>query len=100
MDMELTEEIPAAEVIRRMNETSSQGFAVLKGAYVDEKAPKLMAMANYAVYELSGPLAGNMDQEELNTLLEKFNQSDTIIYERFSPKTHRKRIIDVKEHIA
>ena len=42
----------------------------------------------------------NMDQEELNALLEKFNQSDTIIYERFSPKTHRKRIIDVKEHIS
>lgn len=100
MDMELIEEIPVAEVIRSMNEKSSQGFAVLKGAYVDEKAPKLMAMANYAVYELSGPLVGIMDQEELNTLLEKFNQSDTIIYERFSPKTHRKRMIDVKEHIV
>ncbi|MCI1821556.1 MAG: TIGR03936 family radical SAM-associated protein [Megasphaera sp.] len=100
MDMELTEEIPTAEVIRRMNEKSSQGFAVLKGVYVDEKAPKLMAMANYAVYDLSGPLSENMNQEELNTLLETFNQKDNIIYERCSPKTHRKRMIDVKEHVV
>ena len=55
MDMELAEKIPVSDVMARMNETSPQGFTVLDGRYVDPKAPKLMAIANYAVYTCAVP---------------------------------------------
>lgn len=100
MDMELKEKIPVAEVKRRMNEKAQQGFAVLDGRYVDQKAPKLMAMANYAVYTLRGPLTRPLDQAGLNEILAKFNTADEVLYKKVSHKgNHKVRLINVKEHV-
>jgi radical SAM-linked protein len=99
LDMELMEEVPVDDVIERMNQKSPHGFAVLKGAYIDEKAPKLMAMANYSTYELSGPVVGNLSNQELQSLLDRFNEADHILYERISPKNKKSRTIDVKNHV-
>ena len=100
LDMELAEKIPVDEVKQRMNEKSPHGFAVLDGKYVDAKAPKLMAIANYAVYTLRGPLTRNISQDELNEILGKFNAASSVLYEKVSHKgKHRVRTIDVKQHV-
>ena len=78
MDMELAEKIPVSDVMARMNETSPQGFTVLDGRYVDPKAPKLMAIANYAVYTLRGPLKEDLSQDGLNAVLQRFNEAESV----------------------
>ncbi|WP_273061130.1 TIGR03936 family radical SAM-associated protein [Colibacter massiliensis] len=99
MDLELAEEVPLGEVMVRMNSTSPSGFAVLGGKYMDAKAPKLMAVANYAVYILCGPLTAAVNDEELAALLKRFNEATEVFYEKYSPKTKKTRRIDVKEHL-
>lgn len=101
MDMELEEPIPVQEVIDRMNRTSPNGFAVLDGKYVDAKATKLMAAANYAVYDLMGPLQGTTTQEALSAQLNAFNEARDVTYEKTSIKGKQKtRLINVKDHIV
>ena len=72
LDMELAEKLPVPDVMERMNAMSPNGFAVLDGKYVDAKAPKLMAIANYAVYTLRGPLTEDLSQDGLNQILEEW----------------------------
>lgn len=101
MDMELEEPIPVQEVIDRMNRTSPNGFAVLDGKYVDAKATKLMAAANYAVYDLMGPLQGTTTQEALSVQLNAFNEARDVTYEKTSIKGKQKtRLINVKDHVV
>ena len=101
LDMELAEKLPVADVMARMNAMSPQGFAVLDGKYVDAKAPKLMAIANYAVYTLRGPLTEDLSQDGLNQILAKFNDAASVLYEKVSHKgKHRVRTIDVKQHVV
>jgi radical SAM-linked protein len=101
MDMELAEEIPVQEVMERMNAVSPQGFAVLDGQYVDIKAAKLMAMANYAVYILMGPVTGIATTDTVCQALEAFNQAPDVTYEKAAVRgKHKTRLIQVKDHIV
>lgn len=101
LDMELSEKLPVADVMARMNAMAPDGFAVLDGKYVDAKAPKLMAIANYAVYTLRGPLTEDLSQDGLNQILAKFNEAPSVFYEKVSHKgKHRVRTIDVKQHVV
>lgn len=100
MDIELEEELPAAEVIQCMNAKSPDGFAVLDGKYVDPKGMKLMAAANYAVYTLTGPASAGASEEQVQQAVAAFNKAETVQYEKVSVKGKRKtRLIDVKQHV-
>lgn len=100
LDMELAEKIPVQEVMERMNAQSPDGFAVLDGHYIDAKAPKLMAMANYAVYDLFGPATAPLDQAGLDAVLRRFNDDADITFEKVSIKgKHKAREIHVKDHV-
>ena len=90
LDMELAEKIPVQEVMERMNAQSPDGFAVLDGHYIDAKAPKLMAMANYAVYDLFGPATAQLDQSQLDAILRRFNDDPAITFEKVSIKGKHK----------
>ncbi len=101
LDMELQEPVSVEDVIRRMNAASPEGFAVLKGMYIDAKAPKLMAAANYAEYRLQGPMRDGAAQEDVDAALQAFNEVAEVLYERVSPKDKRKvRCINIKHHVA
>ena len=100
MDLDLQEAIPCEEVLRRMNAQAPDGFAVLDGKYIPEKSAKLMALANFSRYTLSGPLHHSITDDELLRLLEQFNDAATVIYKKISPKSHKSKIIDMKKHIA
>lgn len=100
MDMELAEEIPVQEVMERMNTVSPQGFAVLDGQYVDGKATKLMAMANYAIYTLRGPVKGTATTDTVCQALNAFNQAVDVAYEKPAVRgRHKARLIQVKDHV-
>ena len=99
MDMELAETVDVEDVKRRMNEKAPEGFAVLEGHYVSDKAPKLMAIANYAEYLLSGPLTESIEEDVINRRLDVFNKAEEAVYEKYSPKTRKTRYINVKDHV-
>lgn len=100
MDIELTDEIPVTNIISRMNAVSPNGFAVTAGKYIDEKAPKLMAIANYSVYLLTGPTNQALSQAELQTLLDRFNAADQVLFEKVSPKRRKTHTVDIKQHVV
>ena len=98
LDMELRERLPVEDVVEQMNAQSPDGFVVLGGKYVDARAPKLMAMANYAVYRLTGPVQAGYGDDALQKALQAFNDA---MYEKVSPKDARKvRLINVKHHVV
>lgn len=100
MDMELAEKIPVPDVIARMNAKSPHGFAVLDGKYVDPKATKLMAAANYAVYTLLGPKTAGASDDAVQQALTAFNAAAEVLYEKVSVKgKHKVRLINVKQHV-
>ncbi len=100
MDMELETKIPVPEVMERMNTKSPHGFAVLDGKYIDPKATKLMAAANYATYMLLGPTIDGATEEAVQTALQAFNTATEVMYEKVSVKGKKKvRLIDVKQHV-
>lgn len=100
LDMELAELVPVADVIKRMNAVSPDGFSVQDGKYVDAKAPKLMAVANYAVYDIKGPVTRPISQDELDGILKTFNEKPDVAYEKVSVKKgHKVRLIAVKNHV-
>lgn len=100
LDMELAEPVPVADVIERMNAVSPDGFSVQDGKYIDAKAPKLMAVANYAVYDIKGPVIRPMSQDELDSILQSFNEKNDVTYEKVSVKKgHKVRLIAVKDHV-
>lgn len=101
LDMELREPLPVEDVVERMNSQSPDGFWVLGGKYVDARAPKLMAMANYALYCLTGPVQPGYGDDALQKALQAFNEASDVMYEKVSPKDARKvRRINVKTHVV
>ena len=99
--MELAEPVPVTDVIERMNAASPDGFSVRDGKYIDAKAPKLMAVANYAVYDIKGPATRPVSQDELDGILQAFNEASDVTYEKVSVKKgHKVRLIAVKNHIV
>lgn len=100
LDMELAEPVPVADVIGRMNAVSPDGFSVQDGKYIDAKAPKLMAVANYAMYDIKGPVTRSLSQDELDGILQAFNEKPDVTYEKVSVKKgHKVRLITVKNHV-
>jgi radical SAM-linked protein len=99
MDMDLLEEVAVSDVLECMNAQAPAGFGVLDAKYIPDKTPKLMAMANFSTYVLSGPVMNNISQEQLQEILDAFNEQAVVEYEKVSPKNHRTRTIDVKKHI-
>lgn len=101
MDMELAEKIPVDVIIDKMNRQAPDGFSVLDAKYIDAKAPKLMAMANYAVYDMEGPLSKPMTQENVTAIMDAFNGAPHVTFEKVSVKgKHRVRTIEVKNHVV
>lgn len=94
VDMDIVEDDSVASIIERLNRVAPPGLEVLQGKELPEKVKKMMAICNYAIYEVTGPTTDDVDWNEL---LKAFNEAGEISYEKVTPK--KTRTIDVKEFV-
>lgn len=93
-DLDILEDIPVDAVIARLNHVAPPGLEVIDGCEMPNKVRKMMAICNYAVYEVTGPVE---DKADWKSLLVPFNEATEISYEKVTPK--KTRLIDVKHFI-
>lgn len=94
IDMDVLEEDSLESIMERLNRVAPPGLEVLDGKEMPEKVKKMMAICNYAIYEVTGPTTADVEWSEL---LKTFNEASEISYEKITPK--KTRIIDVKEFV-
>nr|WP_244899972.1 TIGR03936 family radical SAM-associated protein [Veillonella tobetsuensis] len=95
IDMDVLEEDTLESIMERLNRVAPHGLEVLGGKVMPEKVKKMMAICNYAIYEVTGPVT-DVDVD-WDVLLKSFNDATEISYEKVTPK--KIRIIDVKEFV-
>ena len=95
IDMDILEEDTLESIMERLNRVAPHGLEVLGGKVMPEKVKKMMAICNYAIYEVTGPVT-DVDVD-WDVLLKSFNDAIEISYEKVTPK--KTRIIDVKEFV-
>ena len=79
----------------RLNRVAPPGLEVLDGKEMPEKVKKMMAICNFAIYEVTGPVTDK--NADWDALLKAFNEATKISYEKVTPK--KTRTIDVKEFV-
>lgn len=94
-EIKLQEERPLAELVEALERALPMGIHIVKADLADDKAPKLMAVAQGARYEVFVPCSGDPAAG-----LAAFAAAETVPY----TKTHKKgkgkpKTIDVKEFI-
>lgn len=94
IDMDVLEEDSLESIMERLNRVAPPGLEVLDGKEMPNKVKKMMAICNYAIYEVTGPTTADVEWSEL---LKTFNEASEISYEKVTPK--KTRIIDVKEFV-
>ena len=94
IDMDVLEEDSLESIMERLNRVAPPGLEVLDGKEMPDKVKKMMAICNYAIYEVTGPTTADVEWSEL---LKTFNEASEISYEKLTPK--KTRIIDVKEFV-
>lgn len=95
IDMDILEEDTLESIMERLNQVAPHGLEVLGGKVMPKKVKKMMAICNYAIYEVTGPVT-DVDVD-WDVLLKSFNDATEISYEKVTPK--KTRIIDVKEFV-
>nr|WP_240632593.1 TIGR03936 family radical SAM-associated protein [Veillonella sp. VA142] len=93
-DMDILEEGTLEELMNRLSEAAPKGLEVLEGRFMPDTVKKMMAICNYAVYEVKGPVT---EEADWVSLLEPFNSAEEVLYEKVTPK--KTRTIDVKHFI-
>lgn len=94
IDMDVLEKDSLESIMKRLNRVAPPGLEVLDGKEMPDKVKKMMAICNYAIYEVTGPTTADVEWSEL---LKTFNEASEISYEKVTPK--KTRIIDVKEFV-
>mgnify|MGYP003098541474 FL=1 len=95
IDMDVLEEDSLESTMERLNRVAPPGLEVLDGKEMPEKVKKMMAICNFAIYEVTGPITD--EHADWNALLKPFNEATEISYEKVTPK--KTRTIDVKEFV-
>lgn len=96
MDIELEEEIPVEDFIKKMNEELPKEIRILKGEYIeDEKSlSSLVGLSHYEISFLFGELEGEI---ELKDLIDEWLKKGKIIIKRSRRK--KGKIIEKEQNI-
>ena len=95
IDMDVLEDDSLESIMARLNAVAPRGLEVLGGKIMPDKVKKMMAICNYAIYEVTGPVTEqNVDWD---SLLKPFNEATEISYEKVTPK--KTKTIDVKHFV-
>ena len=100
MDMDVTDERTPEEIVVLLNEQAPPGMRIVGFADVTERSvKKMMAVCNYAVYEVTGDIDAGHDASAIDwaEVLASFNQSEHIPYEKVTPK--KTRMVDIKDFV-
>ena len=84
IDMDILEEDTLESIMERLNRVAPHGLEVLGGKVMPEKVKKMMAICNYAIYEVTGPVT-DVDVD-WDVLLKSFNDATEISYEKVTPR--------------
>lgn len=95
IDMDVLEDDSLESIMDRLNRVAPPGLEVLDGKEMPEKVKKMMAICNFAIYEVTGPVTDK--NADWDALLKAFNEATKISYEKVTPK--KTRTIDVKEFV-
>ncbi|MDU2183053.1 MAG: DUF2344 domain-containing protein, partial [Negativicoccus succinicivorans] len=94
MDVELSEDVPYEDAARALAAALAPGVRLTAGAYIEQRAPKLMALINYEQYRVTGPLTAAFTDAQLQDVLTRFDKATTIPYTKVTPKKTRQ--LDVR----
>lgn len=98
VDMDILEDVSVDNIIDRLKRVAPPGLEPKDGREMPDKVKKLMAICNYAVYEVSGPIVdGSHNEADWEEILKSFNEAESIEYEKVTPK--KTRLIDVKHFV-
>lgn len=87
IDMDVLEDDTLESIIDRLNKVAPRGLEVLGGKVMPDKVKKMMAICNFAIYEVTGPVTD--ENVDWDTLLTPFNDATEISYEKVTPKKTR-----------
>ena len=96
MDFQLTQNLSAEEVIKRLNEQLPKGAEALHMKKLTGKVQALMATADMSSYEVRIPYSGSLSDALI--AIQSFNEAEEINYTRITPK--KTRDIEIKQYIA
>ena len=66
IDMDVLEDDSLESIMDRLNRVAPPGLEVLNGKEMPEKVKKMMAICNFAIYEVTGPVTDkNADWDAL-----------------------------------
>lgn len=98
MDLDITDDTLSAEdVMQKMNAATPKGLEVLAVKEMPNPVKKMMAICNYAIYQVTGPMIKTISEEKWLELLKPINEANEISYEKVTPK--KTRIIDLKHFV-
>lgn len=115
LDMDTLDTASVDDIIQRFNQAAPPGLQALEGKVMEGRVKKMMAICNYAIYEVTGPLVvdglsvvnddgscnedvvAKAKQVDWDSLLADFNNRTEILYEKVTPK--KTKTIDVKHFV-
>jgi len=98
LDVDILEDDATVEdIIERLNKMAPRGLEVKAGKEIIGPVKKMMAICNYAIYNVTGPINERAENTDWEALLKPFNEATTISYEKVTPK--KTRIIDIKHFV-
>lgn len=94
-DLDVLDEAPLEDIVARLNAAAPKGLEVKGAKLMPEKVKKMMALCNYAIYEVTGEMTE--ENPDWPTLLAPLNEATEVPYEKVTPK--KTKMIDLKHFI-
>lgn len=99
MDVELTEEMAAKEIMERLSPQLPIGIKLLNLKKVNLSCPTRKAQPDMAVYQIDVPLNCKENGPEIvYESFQRFDNEQKAVYHRITPKKHQ--IFDVKQYLS
>lgn len=98
IDIELKEQVDLGQGVMRLSGMLPPGIVIKGARYVPDNVPALMAIVNLATYDIIVPLMESEDIGIMEDSIRWFNEVETVLYTRESPKG--KKEIEMKQYMA
>jgi len=93
-DMELSEQVAPKDFVRALNAALPQGLTILDAFDLPPGTPSLQATLNGADYLV---MVDGVEEEQLRAALDQVMASDSLLYEKYSPKG--KKLLELRPGI-